>query len=89
MPAKGYRKPNAKPRSVRQRKYNSTTEQKKRRAARNKIRRSSNASGRTSKGDGKDIDHLDRRKLSPKKTRVVSRSKNRSKNSPLKRGKKR
>lgn len=89
MPSKGYRKPNAKKRSIRQRKYNSQTEQKKRRAARNKIRRASNRSGRTSKGDGKDIDHLDRRTLNPKKTMVTSKSKNRAKNSPLKRRKRR
>ena len=85
MPKKGQFKAGAKKRSVQQRKFNSRPEQKKRRAKRNKIREKSNRTGRTSKGDGKDIDHLDRRTLNPKKTRVVSKSKNRAKNSPLRR----
>lgn len=89
MPLKGKYKRGAKKDSVRQRKYNSKPEQKKRRAKRNKIRRASNKSGRTRRGDGKDIDHLDRRTLSPRKTRVVSRSKNRAKNSPLSRRRRR
>ena len=83
MPRKGYRKKNAKKRSRQQRRYNSSPVQKKRRAARNKIRRRANKSGRTRKGDKKDIDHLNRRTLSSKRTRVVSRRVNRRKNSRL------
>ena len=46
-------------RSVRQREYQGTTEQKKDRAARNKARRQAIASGRARKGDGKDVHHKD------------------------------
>ena len=54
MPAKGQFKKNAKPDSVRQRKYNSKPEQKKNRAARNKANRKAGTYGN---GDGKDISH--------------------------------
>lgn len=50
---------------------------------RNKARRKAIRAGRVKKGDGKDIDHLERYSLNPKRTRVVSRKKNRAKNSPL------
>ncbi len=73
-------KPNAKKRSVQQRKYNSKPAQKKRRAQRNAARRKLTKSGRVRKGDGKDVDHKDRNTAnnSSKNLRVVSKSKNRS-----------
>jgi hypothetical protein len=89
MPKRGQLKSSASSRSKRQRAFNSKPEQKKRRAARNKVRRQANKSGRTKKGDGKDIDHLNRKTLSPGSTRVVSKSVNRAKNSPLKRRRRR
>lgn len=57
MPAKGQYKKGAKPDSVRQRKYNSSPEQKKRRAERNASRRKMEKAGKVKKGDGKDVDH--------------------------------
>lgn len=62
--------------------YNSSPEQKKRRAARNKARREAERDGRVSKGDGKDLDHV--KPLSKggsnnkSNTRVRSASANRS-----------
>lgn len=62
--------------------YHSSAEQRKNRSQRTVARNQANASGRTSKGDGKDLDHViplskggsnDRRN-----TRVVSASSNRS-----------
>lgn len=88
MPKRGQYKKGAKKDSVRQRRYNSQPEQKKRRAKRNKDRRKAAKAGRVKKGDGKEVDHLNRRSLSGK-TRVVSRSENRRKNSPLKRRRRR
>ena len=64
-------------------KFQSSEEQKKYRAARNKARREGERTGRVSKGDGKDIDHM--KPLSKggsttkANTRVVSRSTNRAK----------
>jgi len=64
-------------------KFNNTKEKKKR-AARNKARRIMEKAGRVKKHDGKDVDH--KRPLrsggtsSKKNLRVMSRSKNRSKN---------
>lgn len=82
MPKKGELKKNAKPDSVRQRKYNSSEEQKKNRASRNAARRSAEKAGKVRKGDGKDVDH---RNMNPKDNRksnlqVISKSKNRAKN---------
>lgn len=57
MAGKGQYKSNAKARSVRQRKYQGSEEQKKNRAARNKTRREAEREGRVRNGDGKDIDH--------------------------------
>ena len=57
MPAKGQYKKGAKPDSVRQRKYNSSPEQKKRRAERNASRRKMEKAGKVKKGDGKEVDH--------------------------------
>lgn len=62
--------------------YQGTTEQKKNRAARNGARRTAEASGKVSKGDGKDVDH--KKPLSKggskatSNTRVTSKSSNRS-----------
>jgi len=84
MPKRGQFKRGAKKRSVQQRKFNSRPEQKKRRAKRNKHRAKAEKAGRVHKGDGKDIDHKNRKTLSGK-TSVMSKSKNRAKNSPLRR----
>jgi hypothetical protein len=62
--------------------YHSRPEQRKNRSERTVARNASNASGRTSKGDGKDLDHI--RPLSKggstarSNTRVTSQSNNRS-----------
>lgn len=82
MPAKGQMKKGAKPDSVRQRKYNSSAEQKKRRAERNAARAKMEKAGKVSKGDGKDVDHRNHNTSdkSSKNLRVMSRSANRAKN---------
>lgn len=85
MPAKGQFKAGAKADSVRQRKYNSTEEQKTRRAQRNAARSTMEAAGKVSKGDGKDVDHKAhkaRGKLNNSKSnlRVMDKSANRAKN---------
>lgn len=82
MPAKGQYKKNAKPDSVRQRKYNGSEEQKKRRAQRNAARRKLEKTGAVRKGDGKDVDHRDKNTSNNSKTnlRVRSRSSNRADN---------
>ena len=61
-------------------KYHATDKQKKRRAARNAARRAAIKTGRVSKGDGKDIHHLDGNpnNNSSGNTVVRSRSNNRS-----------
>lgn len=61
--------------------YHGTTEQKKRRAARNKARRHLERSGRVHKGDGKDVDHKDGNPLNngSANIRVIDRSTNRGK----------
>ena len=79
MPAKGQYKKGASKDSVRQRKYNSKPEQKKRRAERNSARRTAEKRGRVRKGDGKDVDHPNH-DTSSKHTRVMSRSANRARN---------
>lgn len=68
--------------SVRQRKYNGSPEQKKRRAQRNAARRKMEKAGKVKKGDGKDIDHADMNTAnnSTKNLRVQSKSKNRARN---------
>ena len=83
MAKKGQYKSGAKARSVQQRKYNSSPVQKRRRAARNLARRKAIKSGRVKKGSSKDVDHKNRRTLSYSSTQVISRKKNRAKNSPL------
>ena len=85
MAKKGQYKANATADSVRQRKYNSSEEQKTRRAQRNAARRDMEAKGKVSKGDGKDVDHKAhkaRGKLnnSASNLRVIDRSANRAKN---------
>lgn len=82
MAAKGQFKKNATADSVRQRKYNSSPEQKKNRASRNAARREAEKSGKVSKGDGKDVDH---KNMNPRDNRkgnlkVMSKSANRAKN---------
>lgn len=84
MAKKGQYKKGAKARSIRQRKYNSRPEQKKRRAKRNLHRRKALKAGRVRKGDkSKELDHGDRRSLSYGSTRVISRRANRRKNGRL------
>ena len=78
-------KKNAKPDSIRQRKYNSRPEQRKRRVKRTLHRRRAVKSGRLRKGDKRELDHGNRRTLSYGSTRVMSRARNRAKNSPLNR----
>jgi len=60
--------------------YHGKPEQIKRRAQRNKARAKAEKAGRVRKGDGKEVHHVGaKRKGSlPKKTRVVSKKKNRS-----------
>lgn len=89
MPAKGQYKKNATADSIRQRKYNSSPEQKKNRASRNAARREAEKSGKVRKGDGKDVDH---KNMNPKDNRksnlkVVPKSTNRAKNQWAKRKK--
>lgn len=85
MPKKGQYKQGASADSIRQRRYNSSEEQKARRAQRNAARRKLEAEGRVSRGDGKEIDHVKhkaRGKLNnnPSNLKVISRSANRAKN---------
>lgn len=85
MAKKGEYKQGAKPDSVRQRRYNGSEEQKKRRAQRNAARRKMEAAGKVSKGDGREVDHKKhkaRGKLNNDSSnlRVISQSANRAKN---------
>ena len=59
-------------------KYHASSKQKKRRAARNRVRKEATKTGRVSKGDGKDIHHLDPRNNSRSNLSVGSQSSNRS-----------
>lgn len=82
MAKKGQFKAGAKADSVRQRKYNSSPTQKKRRAERNASRAKMVKAGKVKKGDGKDVDHKNH-KTSDQSTgnlRAMSKSKNRAKN---------
>jgi len=60
--------------------YQGSTKQKKRRAARNRVRRRMIRSGKAKKGDGKDVHHIDGNPLndSPKNIRMESKKSNRS-----------
>ena len=84
MAGDGKKNPNAKKRSKQQRKYNSSPEQKKKRAMRNKARRQALKDGKVSKGDNKDIDHKKPLRSggsnSKSNQRVRDRSANRSDN---------
>lgn len=90
MAKKGEYKSGAKADSVRQRKYNSSEEQKKRRAERNHARAIMERKGKVRKGDGKDVDHRNHRTSdkSAKNLSVMSKSKNRAMNQHDKRKKK-
>lgn len=90
MPKKGEYKKGAKADSVRQREYNSSPEQKKRRAERNASRAKMEKAGKVRKGDGKDVDHRnhDTGDQSSKNLAVVSKSKNRAMNQHSKRKRK-
>lgn len=61
--------------------YQGTTEQKKRRAQRNKARRDAMKKGLVRKGDGREVDHkgMNRRGPLGNKVRVVSKATNRKK----------
>lgn len=82
MPAKGQFKAGASADSVRQRKYNSSPEQKKRRAQRNAARRKMEKAGKVKKGDGKDVDHrnMNTANNATSNLRVQSRATNRARN---------
>lgn len=90
MAKKGQYKAGATADSVRQRKYNSSPEQKKRRAERNAARRKMEKQGRVHKGDGKDVDHknMNTANNSNSNLRVQSKSKNRARNTHHLKGKK-
>lgn len=84
MAKKGQYKSTASKRSKQQRAYNSSPEQKKKRAMRNKARRQALRDGRVKKGDGKDVDHKQPLRNggsnSKGNTRVRSKSANRADN---------
>jgi hypothetical protein len=84
MAKKGQTKSNATARSKAQRKYNSSPQQKKNRAARNKARAQAIKDGRVKKGDGKDVNHKKPLRSggsnSKSNTNVQSKKKNRSNN---------
>jgi len=82
MPKRGEYKKGAKSDSVRQREYNSSPEQKKRRAERNHARAMMERKGKVKKGDGKDVDHKNHNTSDKRSSnlKVVSRSKNRAMN---------
>lgn len=82
MPKKGQYKKGATADSIRQRKYNSKPEQKKRRAERNASRAAMAKAGKVHKGDGKDVDHRNHKTSDKSRGNlsVMSRSKNRAMN---------
>lgn len=82
MAKKGEFKKGAKADSVRQRAYNSSPEQKKRRAERNASRAKMVAAGKAKKGDGRDVEHKNHNTAdqSSKNLKMMDRSKNRAKN---------
>ena len=90
MPKKGEYKKGATADSVRQRKFNSQPEQKKRRAERNASRAVMEKQGKVRKGDGKDVDHRNHKTSdkSAKNLSVMDKSKNRAMNQHDKRKKK-
>lgn len=82
MAKKGQYKKGATADSVRQRAYNSSPEQKKRRAERNASRAKMVKAGKVKKGDGMDVDHKNHKTSdqSSGNLRAMSKSKNRAKN---------
>lgn len=82
MAKKGQLDPNATADSKRQRKYNSSPTQKKRRAQRNASRAKMVKAGKAKKGDGRDVDHANHNTAdkSSGNLRMMSKSKNRAKN---------
>lgn len=82
MPKKGEFSKTATKDSIRQRKYNGSAEQKKRRAERNASRAKMVKAGKAKKGDGKDVDHKNHstKDQSMKNLQTISRSKNRAMN---------
>ena len=90
MAKKGEFKKGAKADSIRQREYNSSPEQKKRRAERNHARAIMERKGAVRKGDGKDVDHKNHNTSdkSAKNLSVMSKSKNRAMNQHDKRKRK-
>ncbi|MAZ33874.1 MAG: hypothetical protein Tp178MES00d2C33159091_46 [Prokaryotic dsDNA virus sp.] len=77
---------NTKARQRAQAKYNSTTKQKKRRAARNAARRKMIKAGKARKGDGKDVAHKNNNPRDNKSSNLTMQSK--AKNRSFKRNKK-
>ena len=90
MPKKGQFKAGATADSKRQRAYNSSPEQKKRRAERNAARAKMVKEGKAHKGDGKDVDHknMNTANNSNSNLQVISKSANRAKNKHHLKGKK-
>lgn len=90
MAKKGQYKAGATADSIRQRKYNESPEQLKRRAQRNAARRKMEKAGKVHKGDGKDVDHknMNTSNNSSSNLQVMSASKNRAKNKHHLKGKK-
>lgn len=90
MPKKGQFKKNATADSIRQRKYNGSEEQKKRRAERNASRAKMVKAGKAHKNDGRDVDHRNHNTAdkSMKNLSMMSKSKNRAANQYDKRKKK-
>lgn len=90
MAKKGEFKKGATADSIRQRKYNGSEEQKKRRAQRNAARAEMAKAGKVRKGDGRDVDHrnMNTSDNSTKNLRVQSQSKNRARNTHHLKGKK-
>lgn len=84
MAKKGEYKKGATADSIRQRKYNSTEEQKTRRAQRNAARAKMEKAGKVRKGDGKDVDHknMSTKDNSMSNLRVQSKAVNRARNTP-------
>lgn len=90
MAKKGEFKKGAKADSVRQRKYNGSEAQKKRRAERNQSRAVMEKKGAVRKGDGKDVDHKNHntKDKSSRNLQAIPKSKNRAMNQYDKRKKK-
>lgn len=90
MPKKGQFKAGATADSIRQRKYNESPQQKKRRAERNAARAKMVKAGKAHKGDGKDVDHKNMNTANNKSSnlQVISIAKNRAKNKHHLKGKK-